>query len=107
MRVRSFARTLSILGICVTTGTAAAPAPAVPVSSSTSSLSSVTPSPADHELIWIAWDDTIYRNFDTCISRGRTLAQQYTDIAQYRCLNRYTVNVVPRRYGMMLEVKRT
>lgn len=40
------------------------------------------------------------------MNRGAYLAQVYTDIVAYRCLNRWTVNVQPPKYGMMLEVQR-
>lgn len=62
--------------------------------------------PMDHNLYWIPWDDTIYRDVNTCMRRGGYLAARYTDIVSYQCRDRYTVNVVPRRYGVMLEVKR-
>lgn len=61
----------------------------------------------DHDLQWILWDDTIYQNINTCLSRARTLKNLYTDIDSYRCISRYTQWVLPQRYGVMLEVKRT
>lgn len=63
--------------------------------------------PMDHDLVWRVWDDTIYQNISTCTARGETLANvHYTDIVAYRCVVRNTVDVVPQRRGMMLEVKR-
>ena len=63
--------------------------------------------PMDHNLIWIPWDDTIYSSYSACMRRGAYLAGVYTDIVDYQCRNRSTVNVRPTRFGMMLEVKRS
>ncbi|KLU09025.1 hypothetical protein ACFP5Z_01145 [Kocuria oceani] len=63
--------------------------------------------PLDHDLIWIPWDDTIYSSYSACMRRGAYLAGVYTDIVDYQCRLRSTVNVRPTRFGMMLEVKRS
>ena len=63
--------------------------------------------PLGHNLIWIPWDDTIYSSYSACMRRGAYLAGVYTDIVDYQCRNRSTVNVRPTRFGMMLEVKRS
>lgn len=101
------ARLIAVLGTAAAIATAvAAPSGAGVTTATGTGYAQAALAPADHNLLWIAWDDTIYRNYSTCMSRGSYLAQVYTDIVAYRCVNRWTVNVRPTRYGMMLEVQR-
>ena len=101
------ARFVAVLGTAATIAAAvAAPAGAAVTTTTGTGYAQAAVTPLDHNLLWIAWDDTIYRNYSTCMSRGVYLAQVYTDIVAYRCLNRWTVNVQPARYGMTLEVQR-
>lgn len=109
------ARFVAVLGtaaaIAATVAAPAGPAVAAPASVAVTTTTGTgyaqaAVTPLEHDLRWIAWDDTIFRSYSTCMSRGDYLARVYTDIVAYRCRNRSTVNVQPPRYGMMLEVQR-
>ncbi len=87
--------------------TVAAPAGVAATTTTGTGPAQAPTTPLDHDLWWIAWDDSIFSSYSTCMSRGAYLARIYPDIVAYRCLNRWTVNVQPPRYGMMLEVQRS
>jgi hypothetical protein len=101
------ARFVAALGAAAAiAATLAAPAGATVSTTPGTGYSRAAVTPLDHNLRWIAWDDTIFSSYSKCMNRGAYLAQVYTDIVAYRCLNRWTVNVQPPKYGIMLEVQR-
>ena len=100
-------RFVAVLGTAAAiAATVAAPAGVAATTTTGTGPAQAPTTPLDHDLWWIAWDDSIFSSYSTCMSRGAYLARIYPDIVAYRCLNRWTVNVQPPRYGMMLEVQR-